>query len=378
MKHVIFAVALTLSAAPASAQFGGLIDKAQKAKKTADTLEKTNFSEKEEQQLGEEVSALVVDRFGVYQDKEVTKYVTLVGTVLAQASERPNLPWQFIVLDTDGVNAYAAPGGYIHITKGALGLIRNEAELAGVLGHEIAHVTERHTINAIKKSSWTELGVEAGASQAPGGGLAQTFISAAARKVYNDLFENAYDRSDENESDEEGIKLANKVGYAPTGMIGFLTKLAERNKDQKEPNGIFASHPQLKDRISKMEQQIKKEKLTSTALVAARYAERIKIEAAPLTAINMSVDGVRGAVGDNGEKPKEEAKKEEPKKSGGFGLSKLGLSKSSQAQNTQTVASAGSRGVRPDRDAVGGPNKNKLKVPLTPAEVAEFKKGIAA
>ncbi len=99
----------------------------------------------------------MVDVFGVYQDPSVTKYVTLVGAVLAQASTRPNLDWQFVVLDTDGVNAFAAPGGFIHITKGLLGLMKNEAELAGVLAHEITHVTEKHTVNAIMKGDTMKL-----------------------------------------------------------------------------------------------------------------------------------------------------------------------------------------------------------------------------
>ena len=85
-------------------------------------------------------------RYGVVQDAAVHRYVTLVGTLLAKTSTRPNLPFKFIVLDTDGVNAFAAPGGFIHITRGALALMASEAELAGVLAHEIIHVTEKHTI----------------------------------------------------------------------------------------------------------------------------------------------------------------------------------------------------------------------------------------
>ena len=92
------------------------------------------MSDADERKIGELVSLQVREEFGVFQNKEVTKYVTLVGTVLAQGSARPNLNWEFIVLDTDGVNAFAAPGGIIHITRGALGLVKSEAELAGVLG----------------------------------------------------------------------------------------------------------------------------------------------------------------------------------------------------------------------------------------------------
>ena len=79
------------------------------------------------------------------------KYVALTGMTVASASTRPNLSWTFVVLDTDGVNAFAAPGGFIHVTRGALALIQNEAELADVLGHEIGHITIKHTIKAIQK-----------------------------------------------------------------------------------------------------------------------------------------------------------------------------------------------------------------------------------
>ena len=99
-----------------------------------------------------------MERYGVYQDKDVTKYVSLVGGVIARESSRPSLNWRFIVLDTDGVNAFAAPGGAIHVTRGLLGLTRNEAELAGVLGHEITHVTAKHTVRAIEQSKAISMG----------------------------------------------------------------------------------------------------------------------------------------------------------------------------------------------------------------------------
>ena len=91
--------------------------------------------------------------------------MTLVGTVLAQASTRPDLNWEFIVLDTDGVNAFASPGGLVHITSGALGLIKSEAELAGVLGHEIAHITKKHTSTRIQKNKLDRVWHQRGAGR---------------------------------------------------------------------------------------------------------------------------------------------------------------------------------------------------------------------
>src|SRR5260221_2429622 len=117
------------TASPAHAQLGGLgklkgiADKGANAKAKYDDF---NIDDKEERQLGDQVSLKLRSHFGVFQSAPVTKYVSLVGTALAQASTRPNLDWQIIVLDTDAVNAYAAPGGIIHVTRGLLGLMKSE------------------------------------------------------------------------------------------------------------------------------------------------------------------------------------------------------------------------------------------------------------
>ena len=115
-------------------------------------------------------------------------------------------------MDTDGVNAYAAPGGIVHITRGLLGLIKSEAQLADVLGHEITHITAKHTVRSIQKKNAVQLGAE----QTKGGSLASAAVSQLAGAVYSDLFENKFDRNDEMEADRVGIVLANKVGYSPT------------------------------------------------------------------------------------------------------------------------------------------------------------------
>ena len=361
---------LPAAPAPALAQLGGLnkaLGKANKAKETADKAK--GMSEADERKLGEQISGMLIDRFGVYQDAAVTKYVSLVGKVLADASSRPALDWQFIVLDTDGVNAYAAPGGFIHITRGALGLIKNEAELACVLGHEITHVTEKHTVDAIVKANRVGLATEAAGDKA--GGLTGEALKIAVNQGYTNLFENKFDRNEEMESDKIGIALADEVGYAPNGMIGVLNRIADRNKDRKEPNGLFASHPQIKERIEAMEKQIKKDKLNATATVAARYAKAITFDVKDAATVATLAPGAKGLAGSS-EPAKPKA--EEPKKKG-FGLAKL--TGGSQAQQTGTIASAGSRGGIPDRDAVGGSNKNKVRVTIGSAELAAFKKGIA-
>jgi predicted Zn-dependent protease len=187
-----------------------------------------------------------------------------------------------------------------------------------------------------------------------------------------------------------GIGLANKAGYSPHGLSDVLKRLQERNKDQDQPNGLFASHPLIKDRIATMSSAITEGKLAASATVAPRYAKHIAFTAKPLAEIPV-IEGTRALTGGES-KPKEtkdstqkDAQQKDPKqaeqpteskKKGGL-LGKIGLSTGSQSQNTQTVASAGARGLgQPDRDAKGGSNPARVAVIINPADLVEFKKGI--
>ena len=376
-KLALVLVALTV-ATPAWAQFGALdraIDKGMKAKRLIDI----KISDAEERQIGEQVSAQLITTFGVYQDADVAKYVSLVGNVMAQSSSRPSLQWEFIVLDTDGVNAFAAPGGLVHVTRGLLGLIKSEAELAGVLGHELTHITGKHTINSIQKGNAVSFTTD---EVSASGGLGQSLMTRFAQKAYSDLLNNKFDRNDENNADENGVQLANKVGYAPVGLANALTKLMERNKDRQEPNGLFASHPLMQERLTNIVRVIREKKLEASALGAERYAKNITFDAkgiGELEVVDPSLRGLTGGDGKSGEPAKTDEKKDEKKKEekkGGFGLGRL-ISGGSQAQNTQTVASAGGRAGWPDRDATGGTNRTKVPVKIERAELDEFRKGIA-
>jgi hypothetical protein len=179
------------------------------------------------------------------------------------------------------------------------------------------------------------------------------------------------------------VQLANKVGYAPNGLTSALTKLIDRNKDAKEPNGLFATHPAMKERLTKIDATIRSKKLGATATVEARYAKHITFDAKPASALATVAEGSRGLAGSGGEKTADEKpapeaeKKKEDKPSGGGMFSKLRPGGGSQAQQSQTVASAGARGVNPDRDAVGGPNKKRVPVKIGPNDITEFQKGIA-
>ena len=381
MRTAAVILAILAGAAPAYAQFGRLGDIQRRANQ-AQRVTELSISDQEERELGERVSAAVRAEFGVLQDPALTKYVSLVGRVLANASARPDLAWEFIVLDTEGVNAFAAPGGLIHITKGALGLIRSEAELAGVLAHEISHITKKHTVNAIKKSMGTKLVSEEAGSRT------SYWYSLLADAVYDNIVERGFDRGDENDADQEGVRLANKAGYHPGGLTTFLQKLIDRNKDRKAGaprNGLFATHPEARDRIRRITDQIKAEKLTASALGEPRYAASVQIEPTPAAEIVLAEGEVRGVTGSSGgsssKAPPAEAEKKEEKKSGGmFGGLGSRLTGGRQKESTQASASAGGRAVdptRPDRFSKGGENPNAVAVKLSAAEIDAFRKGIA-
>ena len=359
-----------LEARPAGPQLPGGITKGLGIAKKANEVKNLHITDAEEQALGKQVSEKIRTRYGVVQDTAVHRYVSLVGLALAQGSTRPNLPWTFIVLDTDGVNAFAAPGGYVHITRGALALIKSEAELAGVLGHEIIHVTAKHTVEAIEKNSAFQMG----ASETLAGNSA--LMDRLAGAVYDNIVEKGFGRGEENESDEKGIVLANKTGYAPSGLGDFLTTLKERNKDSKEKRGLFASHPEMQDRLDRMKKQIAAEKLAATATMQPRYAKNITFKPVAVTAIATAAPGSAGLTGSDGktaEKKDGDKKAEEPKKKG-FGLSTMMPTSGGEKKQAQVTASGGARGVDPEKDSKGGPNPAIVVVKVAAADVAAFKK----
>lgn len=358
---VIFTLGAALATAPiASAEqlgkLGGALKRAQQ-------LKDVEMTEAEEAQLGAEVSQRIRARYGVVQDQAVHRYVTLVGTALAQTSAKPALGWKFIVLDTDAVNAFAAPGGYVHITKGALANLKNESELAGVLGHEIIHVTERHTIRAIQKGKLVQMGAD---EKLAGNGA---LMSKLADKAY-EVVEQGFGRGEELESDEMGIVLANTVGYAPTGMNGFLTMLMERNKATAAAsrNGLFASHPEAKERVEKMTKQIASAKLTSTATVAERYTSTITFKPVAVTEVATIEAGSSGAAG-GGAKPAEE-----PKKKGIGGLASALRPGGGEKKSAQVTGSGAARGAGAESAAKGGSNPAPVAVSVSAADVSAFKK----
>lgn len=342
-----------------AAQLGSVLKRAQQVRDI-------QMTDEEEQKLGEAVSEKIRARYGVVQDPAIHKYVTLVGRVLAQSSTRPGLPWRFIVLDTDGVNALAAPGGLIHITRGALSLMKSEAELADVLGHEIIHVTEKHTIKAIQKGKMVQIG----ADEAVG---SSAVFSKLVDKA-TDVVMAGFGRDEELEADKKGIVLANGVGYAPGHLAVFLTTLTDRNKGSQEKQGLFASHPEMKERLDKLAKTIKDGKLAGTATVEARYAKHVTYKPVPIAEIATVEKGSAGLAG-GGSSTETAKKEEEPKKKRGFGIGKLlAPSGGGEKASAETTGSSAARGVDTERNAKGGTNPKIVPVTVTAGDLAAFKK----
>lgn len=369
MKRVVFGLMLLAFCRPADAQIGDFLHKLDQASQKVDEI---TVSQDEEIAIGRDVSEKLRQRFGVVQDPAVTKYVALVGTLLARQSDRPDLPWTFVVLDTDGVNAFAAPGGIVHITRGALGLIQNEAELAAVLGHEITHVAHKHAVDAIRKNKVVQLAADRSLADR------QPLLDRFAKMTYDMILENAFDRHDELDADGGSVDLTAKLGYAPGALADFLQRLDDRNRDMPTRNGLFASHPETSERVEKVRA------LAGTrtgAVVEARYKSQISYQPTPVTEIATVVEGAAGLTGstqsggDKKDKNAEPEKKEKKKK--GFGLGRLTAAVRPSSESAQVSASGGARGVGPDRLAKGGPDPALVTVQITADELATFRRGIA-
>jgi predicted Zn-dependent protease len=353
------------------AQFGKLKGTVDQVTKVTDKFKDIQLTDQEEIKLGEDISTRVRAKYGVVQDPAVHKYVSLVGTVLVKKSSRSSLPFHFIVLDTDGVNAFAAPGGFVHITRGALALMKNEADLAGVLAHEIAHVTEKHTIKAIQKGKLVQMGAsETSVSSNP------DLWKRLSDEAYKVVFA-GFGRGDELDADEHGIILTAGTGYAPEGLGEFLFALKSRNTGSDSKQGLFASHPETDERLQKIEALIKGRNLAGGEMLQPRYAANVKYQPVDQVKIAAIAEGTAGVAG-GGEK-KDDQKKEgddEGKKKSRFSLSRLSNPTATSGDTKQSSAvtgSGGSRGVDREREAKGGPNPALVAVTLTDKDIADFK-----
>jgi predicted Zn-dependent protease len=203
-------------------------------------------SEPEELKIGREVAGRMLGAAPLVNDPALQGYVNRVGRWVASQSERPDLPWRFAVIDTASINAFAAPGGYVMLTRGLYEILDNEAQLAGVLAHEIAHIVRRHHVTVMQKSAALSAGAQL-AQRDNRSALLNNMIGSGA-----EVFARGLDKSAEHEADAMGVILAARAGYNPYGLVDVLHKLAARGAEDGSLALLFKTHPAPGDRLEQL------------------------------------------------------------------------------------------------------------------------------
>lgn len=203
-------------------------------------------TESEEIAVGNDVAARLLGAAPLAADARTQQYVNRVGRWLALQSERPDLPWHFGVLEAPQVNAFAVPGGTIFITRGLLARMTSEAELAGVLSHEIVHVVKKHHLKAIQKGALASLSADAA-----GSALNSVNPEARAKLISfgTELYSRGLDKSDEFEADRLGVVIAARGGYDAYGLPAVLQTLQAMNASDSALALMFKTHPAPGERL---------------------------------------------------------------------------------------------------------------------------------
>jgi len=232
------------------------------------------ISEKDEIAIGTAAYPGAIAHFGgEYNDPVLNEYVSGIGTGLAAVSHRPELPYEFTVVSSSMINAFALPGGKICITTGLLSRCDNEAQIAGVLGHEIGHVTARHSANAISRQYLYQIPLVLGAIYAQHKGKGEELVALGA--IGLGLLELKYSRDQESQADELGMDYSVEAGYNPRGVVQLLEVL--QSAHESEPSSVegwFMTHPLTSSRIREAEKMLAEDYPNWTTRNNAFFADR--------------------------------------------------------------------------------------------------------
>lgn len=225
--------------------------------------------------FGRAIAARIFGRHKAYDNPVLLKYVNLVGATLVMSTNRPELEFHLSILDTDEVNAYAAPGGYIFITKGALKYMKDESELAGVLAHEIAHITEKHIVKDLKIKGTDDV---SDLAQIIGGssGAARAAFGQAVDKGLELIYKDEYKREDEMQADQTGVNISALSGYDPTGLARYLIRI--KPLKEKVPPPANDTHPTFDARTAQIIDTVKSNGINAGVLAknSNRFTEAMK------------------------------------------------------------------------------------------------------
>jgi len=240
-------------------------EQAESVQKTSDAFEKTfeDITPRQEYYIGRAVAAQILRQYEVYDDDAANRYINRLGQALAATAPYP-IPYDgyhFLILDSDEVNAFAAPSGFILVSRGLLELCDNEDAVAGVLAHEIVHAGEKHGLKAIKQSrlgNALSVLAEESAKQLTNDQLAEVTeaFAGSVTDVTNTLVQNGYSRGLERDADQGAVELLKTVDYRTGGYVGMLEALEARQASADGESGFFKTHPDPAERLSDVEEAI--------------------------------------------------------------------------------------------------------------------------
>jgi predicted Zn-dependent protease len=254
--------AAVLAALPAAAiDFGGIMNTARRVADAAKPMAEQPDEAAQEKLIGEQAAQEILSRAPLAPLPALQKYINQLGRYVAAKSERKDVNWRFGVVDDASANAWAAPDGYIFVTTGMLSDIGSEAELAGVLAHEIEHVVQRHHLKAIQAANQRSTLTALAGIAVDTADVSTPSVSPeleALRGSIDQLYERGLGRGDELDADRRGVELAGRAGYDPYGLPLVLQKLEARGKDDASMAVFTRTHPSIPDRLAKLEQVIEK------------------------------------------------------------------------------------------------------------------------
>ena len=290
MRYLLFfaLMALSLSVSPASASFldnvQGILNPDSKENKILSGATQLFSSTKEidyatERNIGESLALEGLQRFGnPLNNESLQKYVNLVGTAVAVNSNRATIPYQFAVVDSPVMNAFAVPGGVVFVSRALVSILDSEAELAAVLAHEVGHVAAKHALKSTRRAQFFQ-GVGTITSASVGGDKGKQFASAIG-DMQAVLFDKGLDKEMEFEADLAAMETTYRTGYDPSAMIRVLEKMQKLEASSKDKKGSwFSTHPPLSERIARLQAQLRKYPDHATlASVRERFAKQVNVK----------------------------------------------------------------------------------------------------